>query len=206
VKSPFDSTTPYATDGSALLAYDPAGAGKLLDEAGWVKGADGYRYKGGQKLTLVDPLSAVGPGEQLVQDQLKKIGVDLQLKLVTAAQLQPAIAAGQFDLAGTYYTRADPSVLGSVLDQSVSKAGTATYTQTPADGKQVSTYFAAGLRASDPEERGAAYADLQKYLLQQAISIPVYERVQLAGVSGKVHGFAWTSEAFLRANDIWLSS
>lgn len=205
VKGPFDSTTPYSTDGSALLAHDPAGAERLLDGAGWVKGADGYRHKGGRKLTLVVPLSAVGPGDQLVQDQLKKIGIDLQLKQVTAAQLQPAVAAGQFDLTGTYYTRADPSVLGSVLDQSVSKAGTATYTQTPADGRQVSAYFAAGLRATDDEERGAAYADLQKYLLQQAISIPVYERVQLAGVSARVHGFAWTSEAFLRANDIWIS-
>jgi peptide/nickel transport system substrate-binding protein len=204
VSGPFDSTTPYAVGNSAQLGYDPAGAAKLLDAAGWIVGKDGYRYRDGRKLTLLQPLTVALPGDQLLQDQLKKAGIDLQLKVLTPAQYQPAIAAGGFDLMATYYTRADPSVLGSVLDQSVSKAGTATFSQDPTTAKQVSALFGTGLRSIDGSARAAAYAQLQKYLIGQGVSFPIYERVQTAGVSKKVHGFAFTSESFLRANDIWL--
>jgi peptide/nickel transport system substrate-binding protein len=204
VAGPFDSTTPYAVSQSEQLAYDPTGAGALLDQAGWKVGDGGYRFKDGRKLTLVQPLTTATPGDQLLQDQLKKVGFDLQLKVLTAAQYQPAVAAGNYDVVATYYTRADPSVLGSVLDQSVSKAGTATFSQDPATAKQVSTLFGNGLKAVDDTARGDAYAALQKYLIEQGISLPIYERVQVAGLAPKVHGFAWTSEAFLRANDIWL--
>jgi peptide/nickel transport system substrate-binding protein len=140
-----------------------------------------------------------------VQDQLKKIGIELNLKVVTAAQRVEILASGGFDLVLTYLTRADPSVLGSALDQAVSKQGTATYSQDTATGAKVSELFAQGLQAVDATKRGQAYGDLQRYLIDQGVSFPVYERVQIAGLSSKVQGFAFTSEAFLRANDIWLA-
>jgi len=204
VSGPFDSTTPFAAGQAAQLAYDPAGAGQLLDQAGWTLGPDKYRHKGGKKLTLVQPTTSSNPGDQLLQDQFKKVGIDLQIKVLTSAQYQPAVAAGNFDLVATYYTRADPSVLGSVLDQSISKAGTATYSQDPATAKQVSALFAKGLGSVEDEGRSAAYGDLQKYLVEQGVTFPTYERVQVAGLSAKVKGFSWTSEAFLRTNDLWL--
>lgn len=46
------SNVPGATDQSALLAYNPDKARKLLDEAGWIKGANGVRSKDGKPLTL----------------------------------------------------------------------------------------------------------------------------------------------------------
>ncbi|EIV92304.1 ABC transporter substrate-binding protein [Frankia sp. QA3] len=204
-KSSVTSTTPYAADQSAKLAYDPTGAGKLLDTAGWALGSDGYRHKDGKKLTLTFLTNAAGPGEQLVQDQLKKVGIDYQIKVVTAAQLTPTGNAGDWDLSGGYLTRADPSVLGSTLDQAVSKSYQAKYSQDPATGAKISALFAKGLSTVDPDKRAAAYQDLQDALIDNGVAFPLYDRLQTAGVSAKVHGFAWTSESFLRANDIWLS-
>ena len=54
------SNVPGATDHSDLLAYNPEKSEKLLDEDGWVKGADGIRTKDGKQLTLTlhsNPLS-----------------------------------------------------------------------------------------------------------------------------------------------------
>ena len=42
-----------------------------------------------------------------------------------------------------------------------------------------------------------AYRDAAHYYY------PLYERVQKAGVSSHVHGFAFTSESFLKLNDVW---
>ncbi|GAB3239375.1 ABC transporter substrate-binding protein [Kineosporia babensis] len=205
VSGPFDNTTPYATDSSGVLAYDPEGAKALLDEAGWTAGADGYRAKDGEPLTLTIPAQNTTPGDQLVQDQLKQVGIKVELNVLTLAQYQAAAADGDYDLLATYYTRADPSVLGSVLDSGVSQAGTAQLSQDPATKKEISGLFAEGLQDVAEDKRAGTYADLQKLILEQGVMFPLYERVQTAGVASKVHGFAWTSEAFLRANDIWIS-
>ncbi|GID30940.1 ABC transporter substrate-binding protein [Paractinoplanes brasiliensis] len=205
VASVFDSTTPYFTAQAAALAHDPDGASRLLDEAGWLLGPDGYRYRDGRKLTLLDPVTAALPGDQLIQDQMRRAGIELRLMVVTAAKRVDLFAAGDFDLALAFLTRADPSVLGSALDQAVSKQGTARYSQDPATAAKVSALFAQGLQSIDPAQRGRAYAELQRYVVETGVSFPVCERVQTVGLSPRVQGFAFTSEAFLRTNDLWLS-
>ncbi|MCL9796117.1 ABC transporter substrate-binding protein, partial [Frankia sp. AgKG'84/4] len=204
-KSPLTVSTPYFVDEGGKLTHDPAGAGKLLDGAGWTTGADGFRHKADKKLSLTYLVPAASPGDQLIQDQLKKVGIDLQIKVLTNAQLTPQANAGGYDLIGTYLTRADPSVLGSTIDSAVSKQYSAKYSQDPATAARVSTLFATGQSTVDPDKRAVAYRELQDYLIDNAVVFPLYDRLQTAGVSKKVHGFAWTSEAFLRANDIWLS-
>ncbi|MCM3887023.1 ABC transporter substrate-binding protein [Frankia sp. R82] len=203
-KSPLTSSTPYFTDESAKLAHDPTGAAKLLDGAGWALGSDGYRHKADKKLTLTYLTPSPSPGDQLVQDQLKKVGIDLQIKVVTQAQYTPLATAGEYDLVSSYLTRADPSVLGSAIDQAATKQYSAKYSQDAATAARVSALFATGQSTVDPEKRGAAYQELQDYLIDNAVTYPLYDRLQTAGVSKKVNGFAFTSEAFLRANDIWL--
>jgi peptide/nickel transport system substrate-binding protein len=206
VSSPLESSTPGWQDESALLGYDPTGAQTLLDQAGWSTASDGYRYKGGQKLSLVYLLSSNSNGAQLLQDQVKSVGIELQLKIVTAAQLVTLEAAGSYDITDSYLTRGDASVLASLLDLSVVKSAPGKNTQDATTAKQVSAYFAQGLATTDTTERDAAYADLQKYVIEQGVALPIYERLQVSGLSSKLHDFAWTSEGFLRANDLWKST
>jgi peptide/nickel transport system substrate-binding protein len=204
VASPLERGTPGWKDESALLGHDKDAAGALLDAAGWRLASDGYRHKGGRKLSLKYLVTGgLTTGPQLLQDQLKQVGIDLQLKLVTTAQNTGALKSGDYDLAGTYLTRADPSVLGAVLDLAVIKAGAGKLSQDAATAQKVSAYFAAGLATTDPTKRAAVYADLQAYVISQGVAFPINERLQTAGISSSVHGFAWTSESFLRANDIW---
>ncbi|HEV2638653.1 MAG TPA: ABC transporter substrate-binding protein [Actinocrinis sp.] len=203
VAGPLESSTPGWKDESALLAYDKAGAQTLLDQAGWTTGPDGFRYKDGRKLTLVYLLTSNTVGAQLLQDQVKAVGIDLQLQIVTAAQEVTLEAAGSYDIVDGYYTRGDASVLASVLDLSVVKSAPGKNTQDAATAQQVSAYFAQGLATVDVTKRDAAYAELQKYVIEQGVAIPVYERLQVSALSSKLHGFAWTSEGFIRANDLW---
>lgn len=206
VSSPLDRSTPDYADQSALLGYDLAGARSLLEGAGWTTGSGGYRYKNGQKLSLLYLVSINSPGPQLLQSQLKQAGFDVQIKVVTEGQLVTSEKAGDYDMVDGYLTRGDPSVLGAILDTAVVKAAPGINTQDTTTGKQVSAYFAEGLSTTDATKRKEVYAALQKYIIQQGVAFPIYERVQVSGISSKVHGFAWTSESFLRANDIWKSA
>jgi peptide/nickel transport system substrate-binding protein len=62
---------------------DPAAANKLLDDYGWVKGPDGVRSKGGQRLEFEYSTAVSFPppgrldGEVIVQRNLQAIGIKL---------------------------------------------------------------------------------------------------------------------------------
>ncbi len=206
VQGPFDTTTPHFQSQASRLAFDPDGAKALLDGAGWALGSDGYRHKDGQTLTLVDPIPAETPGDVLLQDQLKQVGIQVKLVVTPAAERPNVISRGEYDLIGTYYTRADPGVLQWILDASVSGSkALAVNSQSPAASARVKKLFTDGIEQTDETKRAKIYATLQSYLVTEGISFPVFERVQLAGVSKQVHGFRYTSEAFGSFYDTWLT-
>jgi peptide/nickel transport system substrate-binding protein len=70
-----------------VCKYDLAAANRLLDEAGWVKGPDGIRAKGGVKMEIVYQ-TTVAAFRQQVQDVVKKawesLGVKVELKAIPA--------------------------------------------------------------------------------------------------------------------------
>jgi len=72
-----------------IYPFDRAAANKLLDDDGWVKGSDGIRTKGGQKLSFeyaTTNNSTRIAVQTLVQDDLKQLGADAVLKQYTAGQ------------------------------------------------------------------------------------------------------------------------
>lgn len=205
VEGPYDQTTPYFSSQADKLAYDPDRAADLLDEAGWELGDDGYRYKDGERLTLVRLLQAESTGEVLVQDQLKQVGIDLELRVLVAGEYNAAQAAGDYDLTSSYMTRADPVILQTILDPRYTDSAIAVNAYKPEQLETVQDLFDAGLTELDTEARGEIYAELQAYLIDENISFPVYERLWQAATASDVHGFEWTSEGFALLNDIWLS-
>ncbi len=78
----------YASDNTGCLTQDIEGAKALLDEAGWVPGADGIREKDGQRLHLLYQTStnAVRQDFQaLIKQWWSEIGVETELKNVDAS-------------------------------------------------------------------------------------------------------------------------
>ena len=204
VAGAFDNTTPYFVSQAAKLAYDPAGAGALLDAAGWTVGADGYRVKDGKQLVIDYPVTQFSSGSELIQAQLKKVGINLSLRTLTAAQQATYLVEGSYDLTGNYFTRADPGALQFIINPDVANSkALANRIAAPTVITGIQALFAQAIETTDQAQTEKAYADLQSALIDQGITFPLYERVQKAGVSAKVHGFAFTSESFLKLNDVW---
>ena len=74
---------------------------------------------------------------------------------------------------------------------------------TPEVRTQVKALFTQAIQTTDQAQSQKAYADLQTLLIDDGITFPVFERVQYAGVRNDVHGFAFTSESFLKLADVW---
>ena len=68
--------------------YNIDKAADILEKAGWKKGSDGIREKGGKKLKLVYQTSINQPRQKtqaIVKQAAQKAGIDLELKSVTAS-------------------------------------------------------------------------------------------------------------------------
>ncbi len=78
----------YPPNGAGLNTYDydPDKAKQLLDEAGWAVGADGIREKDGRKFQIqfytTENNETRQSVAQIIQENLKQVGIDLQLNFV----------------------------------------------------------------------------------------------------------------------------
>jgi peptide/nickel transport system substrate-binding protein len=155
--------------------YDPAAAGRLLDEAGWRLGADGTRHKNGRALSLELVATAESKTTErfdlFVQQDLAKLGARAELKsynynLIWASKLENGIFQnGRFDLSYSGWQPngvADHSYLfrcgtrppngdnyGSICDQVIERAARAE------------------LDATDPAVEAAADRALTRRLVDQ---------------------------------------
>lgn len=207
VEGAFDLTTPFFESQADKLGFDPDGAGKLLDAAGWTKPAGSeYRSKNGQQLTLTLPVvGQFAAGNELLQDQWRQVGIDLQLKVVTQAEAIGIYKSGDYDLVGNYFTRADPGALQFILVEALAnQKAIAKNATSPEVAAQIQQLFTKAVQTTDEAQTKQAYADLQNLLIDQGVSFPLFERQQFAGVSNKVNGFRFTSESFLALNDTFL--
>ena len=114
--SPLPPTAPYFA-AQETTPYDPAKANALLDEAGWLRGADGIRAKNGVKLILNVATQA---GARDVDDQLeivrkdwKAVGIGIDVHhyppaLMFASQQQGGVVFGDNWDVVTFAWAADP--------------------------------------------------------------------------------------------------
>ncbi len=175
------SNVPGATDQSALLAYDPAKAEKLLDEAGWVKGANGIRSKDGKELALTihsNPYLATSKSvDELIAQQLGKLGWKVVIRAYDVVTYGEKVKFGGAAVPTYEVTR-------SFID-----AGTVAGILTNANNGE--NWFALDDRdtkindlrdkiagAGSLEERGPLLDDLQKHVLDQGYFIPRTQIVQ----------------------------
>ncbi len=196
------SNVPGATDQSALLAYDPAKAEKLLDEAGWVKGANGIRTKDGKELSLTlhsNPYLATSKSvDELIAQQLGRIGWKVVIRAYDVVTYGEKVKFGGAAVPTYEVTR-------SFID-----AGTVAGILTNANNGE--NWFALDDRdtkindlrdkiagAGSIEERSPLLNDLQKYVLDQGYFIPrtqIVQRiyVQAPTLKGEVYnGVAYAS-------------
>lgn len=199
-----EPSTPYYLSLAEELAYDPDGAAELLESAGWELDDDGYRYKDGERLTIVYPITAEKPGDVLIQDQVRRVGFDLRLLPTTDANSESLQAAGDYDLYRGVLTRADPVVIQSTFDVRYSSSARHENTYAEEDQARLQQLLDEGLAAPDPEQRRAIYEEVQRLQFEGGYVFPVFARTQQVAIRPDVHGVAFSGEALLVANSVWI--
>ncbi len=156
-----------------LGRYDPAGAAKLLDEAGWAMGADGFRYKDGKKLTLLLYGFAGGRSPKMaeaVQGFWRKIGVDLQLQMWDGTIVFSKLAQQDYDI----WSIAFPySSAGDALRLYFHSTNIPTPNRMNWKDPATDAALDAGGSALDEQARFEAFAKVQRIVHENALWVPV---------------------------------
>ncbi|AMM21398.1 peptide ABC transporter [Frondihabitans sp. PAMC 28766] len=198
--SVLSSSTPYFTSEASKLKADTKAARALLEADGWKVGSDGVREKDGQKLSFTVEYWQPSTEElELVQQEEKAIGVDLQLKFVTIAQWQSASASGSLDFLWGNLTRSDPDVLRTIFSTTGQNA---THRAAPA---AIDTLLADQASTTDTAQRQKLVTEAVEQLISSGEADPVYQLSTTIAASSTVHGLDFEGSSRLDLYNTWVS-
>jgi peptide/nickel transport system substrate-binding protein len=175
------SNVPGATDHSDLLAYNPDKAEKLLDEAGWLKGADGVRSKDGKQLSLTihsNPYLATSKSvDELIAQQLGKIGWKVVIRAYDVVTFGEKVKFGGAAVPAYEVTRSfiDAGTVASILTNA--NNGENWFALDDRDTK-INDLRDKIASAGSADIRAPLLDDLQKHVLEQGYFIPRTQIVQ----------------------------
>ncbi len=182
------------------LTFDPVLSARLLDEAGWTMGANGVRAKDGQELALTAYESPPQPRNkdtfQLVAQQWARVGVKLNvlagdLGSRTVDSLDPS----RTPVAPAMVGRADPDVIRSnyyptTRNVLLQRGGVSQRVQSFVD-PELNVLLEAIAAETDPAKRLALTGDVQRYIIDKAYVIPLFEEPQVFAAAPRVRGFGF---------------
>lgn len=183
-------------------------ANQLLDELGWVKGADGIRVKDGKKLSLhyVDG----SPNREkrndiaaIVQQQLKQIGIAVDVE-ITKDLATVLTKTADYDIYGNSQVNSDPEALRAFYhSKSVSVGGGKQNIPGLAD-PAIDALIDQGTIEQDPAKRAEVYKKVQKAIIDQAVILPIYIFPYTVAASKTVKGLVFDSLGYPLFNDTFI--
>ncbi|MET8649359.1 MULTISPECIES: ABC transporter substrate-binding protein [Nocardia] len=207
--SVISSRVPGYVDFSAELKQDQKKAEQILESAGWTKGSDGIRVdRDGRRLELsllgINNLVNNKPAYELIQQDLRKIGIDLKLNVLPIPDYTAAATQQQrWNIQVANQSRADVAVLEQVY--SPQYGNMSKLAQTDPLYQQAITALSAVSTTLDPGRRAAAAEAAQRFLLvDQVLTVPVYNPAQVTAASPKVHNIGYEAQSRNVFYDTWI--
>lgn len=189
------STSGFVSQADAMK-YNPDAAKAMLEKDGWVLGADGIYAKNGKKLTVTVTAFYAQDVLEAAQMQLKKIGVDLKLNMVTAGDFFGAVASHDYELLGAGLTRTDPDVLRVALSKNSSSAWGIV------NNPELEQLLVEQAKTADEKNRLAIIAKIQEIVIREGYVLPTLETVQLHASTSKVSGIEFDSASRINLYDM----
>jgi peptide/nickel transport system substrate-binding protein len=179
-----------------MYSYDPERAMQLLDEAGWEMGPDGVRVKDGERLavTIVENKSW-NDWVYVLQANLQAVGFDAQVLTTQGPSNTEAIVSGNYQVPAM----GDVFATASQMTRDWHSEGFGTF---PSGHFLQSAELDGMLKAAetelDPETRKQMYSDIQMYIMENALMVPIFELYFYAAHSTNLKGFIVDGTGFYK--------
>ncbi|HEY1835470.1 MAG TPA: ABC transporter substrate-binding protein [Candidatus Saccharimonadales bacterium] len=176
----------------AQSGYNSAVAAAVLSADGWIPGANGIRYKHGQPLTF--NLFAQNTAEytmvtNTLAQEWRSLGVDMQVHLQTAANLQPTLESHGYDaLLYGISIGVDPDVFAYWDSSQADIRAASRLNFSEWSNPTVDAALDAGRTRTDPAERVVKYQPFLQAWQQDAPALGLYQPRFLYVTRGRVFG------------------
>ncbi len=205
-----DSVPGFVDYSGTALKYDPDEAKRLLDADGWIPGPDGVRVKNGQRLVVklvgINNLVANKPAYESIQQDLRKIGIDVQLTVLPLADwaAEQSKAKTKWNVKAANRSRNDPGVLRLAYSPQADD-GSYLPRNFPGYAEIVSTLDKLD-STLDPARRKAYAKEAQDLIVDKyALANPVYNPSQVIAQAPYVHGIVFDAQSRNHFVDAWKS-
>ena len=194
----------YWAGAETVYPFDLEQAKTILGEAGWTMGDDSVMEKDGAKLQVTIVNAFVEDLGTIVQAQLKEIGVDAQIELVSGPVQLERANAGDFNLIFLHFAQTDPSVLEMLYNSANNKPGGWSWTryQDPA----LDQILVESASTIDEAQRCELLTQAQQMIVEQALVLPLYGRYYVYVAAPEVKGLTVGPRARMDAwlNDVYI--
>ncbi|HLJ60000.1 MAG TPA: ABC transporter substrate-binding protein [bacterium] len=175
--------------------YDPKKAAQILDEDGWKMGPNNIRVKDGKPLTITINSINYGNGNlpevELLQGQLLALGVDARIK----SQARPPWYEDNYHCATNgpilFLRSSDPDGLWALF--ATENIG-GNFNWACYSNPDVDKLLQQGKETYDPAKRVAIYTQIEKILVDQAVSVPLVDEFSVwvlrSNVTGSKYNFS----------------
>jgi len=187
-------------------AYDPEAVKAALASLGWEDSdGDGVVEKDGAKLAftaLCTPEDPVVRAAQVMQAQFADVGVAMEISQLEFASLLELVGKGQHEAAYIGYSYPDADFAYQLFHSSQATGGISfTQVQDP----HLDDLIEQGRTESDTTARAAIYTEIQKYVNDQGLIIPLWVEANYLGFSTDVKGAALHPDTYTVYYDAWLA-
>jgi peptide/nickel transport system substrate-binding protein len=165
--------------------YELDQAKALMEEAGYTYNGEGMLEKDGEPLKVV--LKAYPQFTKLaevLQEQYKALGVDIEIELVEPGILFGQVLAGEHELAVFGYTASESDILYRWFHSSRSNALNLAWASDP----ELDRLLDLTRNTVDPDKRLEWVNEVQKYIVEQAYVVPLYAPKSFWALSNRVKG------------------
>jgi len=179
----------YARDDLPRHEFSLEKAAAMLDEAGWVKGADGIRAKDGVRLSFKNSTTSGNhlreQTQQFIQQTYRDIGVEMVIENLPAAVIWGDFwVQSQFDtcLVGiVYLIGSDPDVWNRLHSGAIAAQGGRGSNNSQYKNARVDELLDQGNRIFGFEERKKIYDEVQELVRQDLPFMPLYSDNTIRG-------------------------
>ncbi len=191
-RSPLEKNTlGYDPEIDKIYSFDPDKARQILEDAGWKAGSDGIRVKDGKRLSLnwgIWPGGGMDEPAAVVQDQLKQIGMEI---VIESADVGTTFGkwntTDALNIAMPFYVWADPMFMGAWYGSSFIGSSNWGHVNSP----ELDAMLAKAELTPDPKIRAAAYKDVQRWLMESGVTVPLFGKSLALAMKKEIQGLEY---------------
>jgi peptide/nickel transport system substrate-binding protein len=182
-----------------MYEYNPEKAMQLLEEAGWRPGPDGVRVKDGRRLEVVI-VENKGWNDwvYVLQANLQAVGFDAKVLTTQGPSNTEAIASGKYHVPAM----GDVFASASQMTRDWHSEGYGTFPSghflKGEEGARLDAMLKDAESEIDPEQRKQKYRDIQRFIMENALMVPIFELYFYVAHANDLKGFIVDGTGFYK--------